>query len=82
MVPGKDMVTRGKIDSSALSYLVTAVIDRLHETDTAWCRDFLQDVTAARNTVGGDVRGLVPDRAIGIDEHALKPEPMATRHGH
>jgi hypothetical protein len=32
--------------------------------------------------VGGDVRGLVPDRAIGIDEHALKPEPMARHHGH
>jgi hypothetical protein len=35
------MVSQAEIDPRALSYLMTAVIHRLHETDPVWWRDFL-----------------------------------------
>ena len=76
------MLTQVEIDSRALAYLMTAIIHRLHETDPAWWRSFLGEIKAQRNTAAGDdVVGQMLDRAIGIVEHALKPEPMAARHG-
>jgi hypothetical protein len=37
-------------------------------------------MNAEGSTAACDVGGLVLDRAIGIVEHALRPEPMAVRY--
>jgi hypothetical protein len=73
-----------EIDVRALSYLMTAVIHRLHEKDPGWWREFLGEIKAQRNTVGGAAMQTeeVLQKAIAIVEHALKPEsPMAARSG-
>lgn len=68
----------------ALSYLMTAVIHRLHEKDPDWWREFLGEMKAERNTPAGVAAQAeeVLQKAIGIVEHALKPQTsMAARHG-
>jgi hypothetical protein len=77
------MVAQAEIDIRPLSYLVTAVIHRLHETDPAWWREFPGEMKVQRNTAAGDVaEALMLNRAVGIVEHALKPETsMTARHG-
>lgn len=75
------MATSAETDVRALSNLVTAVIHRLHETDPKWWREFLGEMQAQRNTVAGDAVPVL-GRAIGIVEHALKPQTStAARHG-
>jgi hypothetical protein len=64
-----------ELDLRALTYLMTAVIHRLHETDPAWWRDFLDEMKSQRDTP--DVRAEddheVLRRAINLVEHSLKP---------
>ena len=67
------MATSAETDVRALSYLMTAVIHRLHEIDPKWWREFLGEIKAQRNTAAGDAVPVL-DRAIGIVEHALKPQ--------
>jgi hypothetical protein len=75
------MVVQAEVDVQALSYLVTAVIHRLHETDPAWWREFLGEMRSERKAVPGDTVQVL-DRAIAIVEHAVKPQTsMAVRHG-
>ena len=70
-----------EIDVRALSYLMTAVIHRLHEKDPSWWREFLGEIEAQRNTAAGDGSGSqVLDRAIRLVEHALKPESSVAPH--
>jgi hypothetical protein len=38
-----------EIDATALSYLVTVVIRRLHDIDPAWCRDLLAETQSRQN---------------------------------
>lgn len=73
-----------EVDVRALSYLMTAVIHRLHEKDPDWWREFLGEINAERNTAAGaDAQTeQVLQKAIAIVEHALKPQSaMAARHG-
>lgn len=68
-----------EIELQALSYLVTSVIHRLHETDPVWWREFLGDIKSQKNAiVPGTASGASADkvlaRAIGIVEHALAAE--------
>lgn len=56
--------------------LVTTVIHRLHEKDSAWWQETLREITAERKALvrgapGADVADRVLARAIGIVEHAL-----------
>jgi hypothetical protein len=83
MFQGSLGMVQAEIDVRALSYLVTAVIHRLHEKDPSWWREFLGEIRAQRNTAAGDGSGSqVLDRAIRLVEHALKPEsPTAARNG-
>jgi hypothetical protein len=62
-----------ELNLRALNYLMTAVIHRLHETDSAWWRDFLAEMKAQESapTVEADNRAVLR-RAIGIVEHSLK----------
>ncbi len=68
-----------EIELQALSYLVTSVIHRLHETDPVWWREFLDDIKSQKNTIEtGTASGRRADkvltRAISIVEHALVAE--------
>jgi predicted ATPase len=65
-----------EIHLQALSYLVTTVIHRLHETDPAWWQETLKEIKAERKalvryTPGADIADQVLARAIGIVEHSL-----------
>jgi len=64
-----------QLDLRALAYLMTAVIHRLHETDPAWWRDFLEEMKGqinAEGTTTHDEREML-NRAVRIVEHSLKP---------
>jgi hypothetical protein len=71
------MASQLEIDVRALSYPVTAVIHRLHETDPAWWSDFPDEIRSARTATAAHVL----DRALVIVEHALKPQPAMASHG-
>lgn len=64
-----------ELNHRALTYLMTAVIHRLHETDPTWWRGFLDDMKSQRNAAGVMAQGdrEVLKRAISIVEHSLKP---------
>jgi hypothetical protein len=74
------MVSQGDLEVRALSYLMTAVTHRLHETDPSWWNEFLDDMRADRKSARGD-DAQVLDRAIGIVEYALKPQPVPGNDG-
>jgi hypothetical protein len=65
-----------EIQLQALSYLMTTVIHRLHETDPAWWQETLKEIRAerkalVRNAPGADIADRVLVHAIGIVGHAL-----------
>jgi len=62
-----------ELNLRALTYLMTAVIHRMNETDPAWWRDFLAEMKAQRDSPGmqDDDREMLK-RAIGLVEHSLK----------
>lgn len=67
------------IHLQALSYLMTTVIHRLHETDPGWWQETLKEIKSekkalVRGAPGADVADLVLTRAISIVEHALAPQ--------
>ena len=74
---------QAEVDRQALSYLMTAVIHRMYETDPEWWCEFLGEIRAERSTAGGDVvGGHVLDWPIGIVAHDLKPQrSMGGDHG-
>jgi hypothetical protein len=90
-----DVVARElDIHLQALSYLMTTVIHRLHETDPAWWQELLKEIKAERKAIvrdapGADIADQVLARAIGIVERALAPQhsppekpqkPVARKH--
>jgi hypothetical protein len=66
------------IHLQALSYLMTTVIHRLHETDPGWWRETLKEIkpekeSLVRGAPGADIADMVLARVISIVEHALAP---------
>jgi hypothetical protein len=60
-------------DVQALSYLVTVLVHRLHESDPTWWREFLDELKADRvASPVGSAKDKVLRRAIGIVEHSIK----------
>jgi hypothetical protein len=60
-------------DVQALSYLVTVLIHRLHESDPKWWRELLDELKADQaSSPVGTSRDKILRRAIGIVEHSIK----------
>jgi len=71
------------IHLQALSYLMTTVIHRLHETDPAWWQELLKEIKAEKKKRLCAMRPARPARIsqiwclrarFGIVEHALAPQ--------
>jgi hypothetical protein len=75
------------IHLQALSYLMTTVIHRLHETDPSWWQELLKEIRAekraiVRGTAGADTADAVLTRAISIVEHSLASEDAPSEKPH
>ena len=71
------------IHLQALSYLMTTVIHRLHETGLVWWQELLKEIkdekrAIVRGTAGADEADAVLTRAISIVEHSLASQDTGT----
>jgi hypothetical protein len=74
-----------EIHVHALSYLVTIVIQRLHESNPAWTGKLLEDIRSDR--LGASQYGSQAEladkifcKALQLVENAIAPEPAAPPH--
>jgi hypothetical protein len=62
-----------EISLQALTYLVTVLIHRLHESDPAWWQEFRDEIKQTRAVApAGSVKDKVLERALVIVEESIK----------
>jgi hypothetical protein len=73
-----------EIHLQALSYLMTVVIHRLHETDPDWWQELLKEIKAEKKAIvrdapGADNAALVLAHVISIVEHSLAQDSPSAK---
>jgi hypothetical protein len=60
-------------DVQALVYLVTVLIHRLHENDSAWWQEFRDEINRDRSSAPvGSIKDKVLARALGIVDESIR----------